>query len=378
MTSATHDRSLVELSFLGMLSPGDAQRHPLYDSLCQQAGRDPGVIDMLMEVEPTQRRAVLWLAVLHEQALAHPDGPLGSLYPTAAYSHVLEHTGDPVAARRHAAQRPTGPSEAAAIVAWARDHSPQIVATMQTRKTQTNEVGRSSLLQLGLQVIGRGGPTALIDLGCSGGLNLVAPSYHHLRSDGMTLGDPTSNVRIPLELRTSGAPTDDVNLVWSAGIDLTPVDLDDRIAARWLLACQWPDDLDRFERTRAAIDAWRARSDRPLLVAGDLIEQLPDVVDAAPKDASLVIHHSWVASYLPTERQAALAAMIDDLRRTRPISWLYLEHPSDVPGLAPPQTTQPRISGASLLVLDQGDGDRRVLGQAHPHGRWIALDRDLR
>ena len=371
-------RRAVETSFLSNLHPDDAPRHPLYAALCDLAGQTPQVIDMMLEVEPTQRRAVLFLAVLHDMALREPAGPVGGHYPTAIFLAGLESGMDVDTARDTAAKVEVGHSDAQAILQFALDHDDELIDAMRVRRTQTNEVGRSGLLMLGLQVIGRGEPTALIDLGCSAGLNLVAPSYRHVRTDGVELGEPTSKVVVPVDVRHGRGPTAPVDLVWAGGIDLDPVDLADQEAARWLLACQWPDDLDRFERTRQAIAQWSSMDSRPEVKSGDLVEELPRLVDAAPSDARLVIHHSWVVSYLTVDQQVALRSTINDLRRDRPIDWLYLEHPSGVPGLQPPRSIGDRRRGSSLFVLDRDDRGPVVLGQAHPHGTWIALDGDWR
>ena len=40
----------------------------------------------------------------------------------------------------------------------------------------------------------------------------------------------------------------------AAGIDRSPIDVTDALQARWLEACVWPDQVERFERLRAAIE----------------------------------------------------------------------------------------------------------------------------
>ena len=52
------------------------------------------------------------------------------------------------------------------------------------------------------------------------------------------------------------------------GLDLSPVDPYSDDDARWLLACQWPDNPERFGRLRAAIENARGRSRTPAPGAG--------------------------------------------------------------------------------------------------------------
>ena len=60
-----------------------------------------------------------------------------------------------------------------------------------------------------------------------------------------------------LEVTTRGAvPVPDAMpaIGGRLGIDRTPIDVTDPIEARWLEACVWPDQADRFHRLRAAIE----------------------------------------------------------------------------------------------------------------------------
>ena len=56
------------------------------------------------------------------------------------------------------------------------------------------------------------------------------------------------------------------------GLDRSPIDVTDPDAARWLEACVWPDQPDRFHRLQAAIGL--AQVDPPTVRAGDAVEDL--------------------------------------------------------------------------------------------------------
>ena len=91
---------------------------------------------------------------------------------------------------------------------------------------------------------------------------------------------------------------------WRAGIDLSPVDVTDDDAVRWLETMVWPEQEERRERLRRAVEI--ARADPPYLVRGDLLEALPALVDQAPPDATLVVFHSAVIAYLDARRPRPL------------------------------------------------------------------------
>ncbi len=98
--------------------------------------------------------------------------------------------------------------------------------------------------------------------------------------------------------------------------------------------------------------------------AGDLTTDLPAVAAAAPADATLVVFHSAVLSYLDAAQRAAFRREIAELAATRPTVWISNEGPRvvvDVP--IPP--------GPVPFVLALGD---TPLAYADPHGgsvEWL-------
>ena len=83
-------------------------------------------------------------------------------------------------------------------------------------------------------------------------------------------------------------------IVQRCGLDRSPVDVHDADQRRWLEACVWPDQTDRFDRLRAALE----------LAAGEQIDirRGDAVADTAPIAASLdahpVVTNTWVLNYL--------------------------------------------------------------------------------
>ena len=152
-----------------------------------------------------------------------------------------------------------------------------------------------------------GRPLALIEVGASAGLALFPDRYGYeydagpvvtrLAPAGAAAGSypvlgcaVTGPVPLPAELP---------QVVWRAGIDLNPLDVRNPDDVAWLEALIWPEQDFRRERLRRAIAI--AQADPPLLVAGDLNEQLPALAARAPSDATLVVFHSAVMAYLDAE-----------------------------------------------------------------------------
>lgn len=147
----------------------------------------------------------------------------------------------------------------------------------------------------------------------------------------------------------------------------------DEQAARWLLACVWPEQLTRFARLLAAIEV--ARADPPQLVSGDIVEQLPTVAAEVSADQHLAVQNSWVLNYLPAYERQRLVSVLDDLGSARDLSWVSIESPDFAPDLDfPPRPDGVDNSDASVAVLSTWRAGRKAgrrLADCHPHGTWL-------
>ena len=98
------------------------------------------------------------------------------------------------------------------------------------------------------------GDLAHLDVGASAGLNLLFDRYEYVYDPGGAVGGPSP---VRLECGTRGSvpvPPSMPRVVQRCGLDRSPVDVHDAERRRWLEACVWPDQIDRFERLRAALD----------------------------------------------------------------------------------------------------------------------------
>jgi hypothetical protein len=333
------------------------------------------VLALLDAARPEQRNPNLLLAAVHDLLLAGADHPLAARYATV----VEARGGDGEEVARRVAQDRNG-DPWPDFADFCRTRRDALAAILADSATQTNEVGRCTALLPALAEVARAhGPLALVDLGTSAGLNLHLESYayRYRPADGgpvLPAGAARSPVVLDCALRATDPPRATPPITWRAGVDQRPRDPADPAAARWLLACQWPDDLARFRRARAAL-ALAARADhRPELLAGDLVDLLPAVASRAPAGVRLCLVHTWVAAYLPEHRQAELVATVARLSAERPVSWIWAELPVMVPGLpsAPAPGTEDRRATALVLVeADRGRLEARRLADLHPHGAWL-------
>jgi hypothetical protein len=237
------------------------------------------------------------------------------------------------------------------------DDAERLRATMSARATQTNEPARCTGL---LPVLGLlDGPLALIELGASAGLCLYPDRYSY-EYDGVPVGLPSA---VHLRCVTTGSvpvPARLPDVVARIGIDLHPLDAADPDDRAWLRALIWPGPAAsaRLERLDAA--AGIAREEPARMLAGDLLDRLPDALDLVPAGCTVVVFHTAVLPYLPRERRVAFL----DLMSTLPVRWIAQEAPGAVPGTG---EAPPGGWGTEFVLALDG----RPLARTAPHGGRI-------
>jgi hypothetical protein len=219
---------------------------------------------------------------------------------------------------------------------------PRLPELLRTRSVQTNASERA--IGWGLVAMGfgaRGGSFALVDVGCSAGLNLVAdlvPTTWRVGSQQVSGLDFPSPAR-------------------RLGLDLAPVDARSEDAVRWLRACVWPGDPDRRQRLEASLAALSQPlppERAPRLRAHRLGVDPTDLLLAeleADWGLPMIAFQSVVYDYLGDEAGGAhTRAMHRWLHGGRARFWLTLEpQPEIEPG-------RPLGGGPMALTLHTGDG----------------------
>lgn len=154
-------------------------------------------------------------------------------------------------------------------------------------------------------------------------------------------------------------------MVWRAGLDLHPLDVTDPADLAWLDALIWPEHTHRRARLKAA--AAIAAADPPLLMRGDLLDDLPALAAQAPAGATLVVFHTSVLYQVPPPRRAAFAELVDTL----PGHWIANEAPHMLPHHRLPKP--PGRALHNVLALDGAP-----LAWTRSHGQeiiWFARQR---
>lgn len=260
----------------------------------------------------------------------------------------------------------------AAFAPWLAEHWAEVEETSLTHATQTNEPGRCAALLPALASLG--GPLALIEVGASAGLCLYPDRYSYRyrseRGETRMLAPGGVPGGVVLECETTGpVPLPDAlpEVVWRAGIDIHPLDVNDDRDVAWLDALIWPEHTDRRARLRAAVDV--ARREPVEIVTGDLNDSIEDLVARAPDGATVVVFHTAVLAYLD---DAAVERFAATMRRL-PARWLSNE------GLVVIPSVESRVSELGLHPTSSTDFvlalDEEPIAFTQPHGRalhWVA------
>ena len=170
---------------------------------------------------------------------------------------------------------------------------------MLERRTQTNEPARCALMLPLLAALPQ--PLALLEVGASAGLCLLPDRYGYDYAGHRARGRPAALRCTP----EGDLPLPDAlpEVVWRAGLDLDPIDIDDADAMRWLELLIWPGEEHRVETLRGAVD------DRPRGPAAGRPGRPHTATSRRspprrPRDATLVIFHTAVLSYVPSAGRA--------------------------------------------------------------------------
>jgi hypothetical protein len=349
----------------------ECQPGQLYDALCRIAAAEPSVLELLSAAAPEQRRPNLLLAAVHDLVLA------GDGHPLAAY---FESVGG---------QRLVDAALHACLLDFCSERRGELLERIGSRTTQTNEIGRCAVLWPMLRhIVASTGRSriALLDFGCSAGLNLGVDAYRYDYGEfclgaEASAGVPVIECRLIGEARpaTGAAPMPEI--VERLGVDPAPTTVDDERAVRWLRACIWPHDTARRARFDRAVELARQRR-WPVRAADDCTAAVEQWVARLPPGVVPLVFNSWVLTYLDRESLARHVARMETLVQRSAVMWLSAEGPAlrignaEPPPLAADATPEQRAGTLWTLAAAAAVSPRyEVLARSHPHGKWLEWSR---
>lgn len=229
------------------------------------------------------------------------------------------------------------------------------------RPVQTNEVGRCAALLPGFLAVttATGLPLRLLEVGASAGLNLRWDRYRY-EADGFSWGDPRSPLRLRFQFHGETPEPVAATVAERRGCDRAPIDPTSEDGRLTLLSYLWPDQRNRVERVRAAIEL---AAESPVTVdRAPAAEWIGRRLDEPRPGLATVVFHSIVMLYLPTDErldfERRIEAAGERAEAAAPLAWLRMEADGE---------------RAAVRLRTWPGGEDRLLARATYHGDVIEL-----
>lgn len=324
-----------------------AEREPVYARLFEELGRLlDGELGAQLAASWAERefhtfyeRPLLLAAGLRYEALLE-----GSSHPL--YEALAAPVPKVEAVTREAVQQATAKQRA------------RLYTVLRERYVQTNETSRAVAWLLPAHLLVRAGERrrlALVDLGTSAGLNLIADELPPLwrDQDGRAIAvDPRPEVALRL------------------GLDRFPLDVRDEDTAAWLRACVWPSDRPRLERLELGIARFRAGSESAPRLERVPLQDCAEHLRGLPAPLLALCVQTIVRDYMPEPERVRYERVLQDFLSARPLGALLCELE-----LHPDGGAMEQAAALTVHFVDrEGRAQRLVLARTHPHPKILHLD----
>ncbi len=315
--------------------------YPLYSHLAGEVAKDGDLLALVERSGASGRAAQLLMAVVHFLLLkGRDDSGLARHYASLA-EHPLPPEGAFAPFKR-----------------FVQANQNDIVAILGSRELVRTDLRRASCLRLLVAEAARQMNVSrinLIDAGCSVGLNLLLDewTYEYGISSNLDCAGKTPHIGIEARGRAPANVTIPA-IVSRTGIDLHLPSLeadDDRL---WMLAQVIADDRASFTCLKRLLE--RLPDRRLRLVAGDVAENLGEVIDSLEAAKPVVVMHSIMLNYLSEAQRQKFFYEITKRAESRPIARVGME-----------------IAGADAsLVVAIGSERPQTVGRADIDARWVS------
>jgi hypothetical protein len=268
-----------------------------------------------------------------------------------------------------------------------------LAAFIQTANVQTNETARGLCWLLPLQAM----PwerVCLVDLGASAGLNLLAEKRAFRLVEAGTVqalldlgqAEPVqfvSRCRGNLEPLSAYQGIEIPEIVGRIGCDLLPFSLETAEGEQTLMSYVWGDQVNRLERLREGIMAFRENQAAVEPGSGQIVlhpVNLPGglgafLEEAVPADETpVVIYNTFMTAYL-SDKGASFREKIGRWAAgcSQPVLWLQWEPVRDA-DIEPPDGPEYGWCGWTADLWQGQRHQRCFLAWVHPHGTEIQFE----
>ena len=250
---------------------------------------------------------------------------------------------------------------------FVKENYSELVSVCKTRRVQTNETGRCSLLLPGLNYISSlvNEPIILIEIGTSAGLLLNFDRYEY-RYSHLTnpIGSIGSQTIIECETKGNHKPPLDQfpSISRRVGIDLNIINCQNNADSLWLQSLVWPNDHRRLMQLKNALEICRTRLSEVELVQGDGFANVITFLDKYKQGTNpICLFHSFAINQISTQDRDEYLTKLKNWSKEEKIplfelslAWLSREEPKYY-----------------LKIFQSGEITTIELAKIHHHGKWI-------
>ncbi len=318
---------------------------PIYQFLSKEISSNQKILKLASRSGSSQPAPNLFLAAVNYILMKNPKDGLAEFYPNVGGSFS------------------PSPAMLNAFSIFCEKFEVEIGKLLETRLVQTNEVQRCALLLPAVNMVSEKSGVekiSLVDVGASGGLNLLMDQVFIQYSDGSSAGPLNSTLRLECESKGLSLPDfkNGIQISSRIGIDLNPVDLLNADQREWNLALIWPDQFERIKRLQKALKL--LSSNKILLRKGNANQILDEVVSEIPEDQLVCVMHSFTLNQFSKEEREKIETTLELISQKRNLWRISLEWiGTDFPEL-------------SIIHYESGQKrSNQKLAECHGHGEWI-------
>lgn len=320
---------------------------PLYEHCLNIVADNDEMVGIIAHTPKGPQPTNLFLAAVHYLLIQHPNNELAQWYESIVENPRPVETVDN------------------AFISFCLENSDSIVAILQSRLVQTNEVARCIPLRAALAKLAEDirVPCDFMEIGASAGL-LMAFEHYHYDADGPLTDDRISSPRLTTDWegrRLSLDPLPEFRSI--CGIDLNPIDIGDSDERLWLQALIWPNA--RYRRAQLDSACSLVEEHKIRVAPMDVNDWIEHQLKEGPQLTPLVVFHAAVRAHMPRDCWNSCLEGLVRLSGLRPVYRISMESDTeDRSGL--------RARSPFLLEIQHIPEPPRAIAALDGHVTWIA------
>lgn len=314
---------------------------PLYKMLSLKIAKDDDLLELCTHARSGQPVPNLLFGAVHYLLLTGHNDKLREFYPSIVANPKDKNDAFPY------------------FKAFCMAHKEEIIALLQTKLVQTNEVRRCGYLYPVFCYIYEktNKPLALIEIGTSAGLQLLWDKYAYRYNNDEIYGSAHSGLTISAQIKGDKTPflqRISPPVATRIGVDLNTIDLNNETERQWLKALIWPEHEERLQMFEQASNIVK---EHPIkLVDGDGVGLLEKFVQDILADTTVCVFHTHVANQMPEEVKHDLLNKVKSIGNKRDIFHIY----NNIQDL-----------NLHLDYYVNGVAYEQTIAETDGHGRWF-------